>query len=278
MGHSFRIEIGNIQCWAINDGDFAGSADMLFVNAPEDELSEALRRYELKSDHLPSTLTCMLVKTPANLVLVDTGFGAGRGLGGQVLPALLAEGFSPRDIDTVVLTHGHGDHIGGCLDEHGNISFSEASYYMWKDEWDFWTTESTLAMVPEWAASTARQQLPPISQRLRTIDRETQIVPGIRAIAAPGHTVGHMAVEIESQGERLLAMIDAALHPIQVEYPEWYSQLDQNPEQTIATRHTIYQRAAENESLALAFHFPPFPSLGHITRLNDRWKWSPIEK
>jgi glyoxylase-like metal-dependent hydrolase (beta-lactamase superfamily II) len=276
MEDSYRFKIGDFLCLAINDGDFVGNADMLFANAPEAELLRVLHNYGLEPDHLPSTWTCLLVKTPTNVVLVDTGFGAGGKYGGRLLPALRAEGFKPEDIDTVILTHAHADHIGGCVDGAGKPTFPEATYIMWQDEWDFWTTEATLNKVSDWAANVARQKLPPLAQQLKNIDSETEIVPGIRAIAAPGHTAGHIAVEIESNGEYLLDMVDVALHPIQIEYPEWTARLDQFPEQTVATRQAIYQRAAETNAMVLAFHFPPFPSLGHIVKQNTRWKWSPL--
>lgn len=277
MSDSYHFKIGDFQCLAVNDGDFVGNADMLFANAPKEELLQVLQLYGLKPDHLPSTWTCLLVKTPTNVVLVDTGIGAGGEYGGQLLPILHEEGIQPQDIDTVILTHAHPDHIGGCVDGAGNVTFPEAKYYMWQDEWDFWTAETNLKKVPEWAANIARHRLPPLAEQLKTINNETEIVPGIRAIAAPGHTAGHMAVEVVSRGEHLLDMVDAALHPIQIEYPEWYAQLDQFPEQTVATRQAIYQRAAEKNALVLAFHFPPFPSLGHITRQNGGWKWESLQ-
>ena len=278
MGDSYRLKIGDFQCLVVNDGGFVGNAHMLFANAPEDELLQVLQRYGHEPDHLPSTWTCLLIKTPNNVVLVDTGFGTGSEYGGQLLPLLREEGFQPQDIDTVILTHGHADHIGGCVDGTGNVTFSEATYYMWRDEWDFWTTETTLRESSEWAASIARQKLPPLAGQLQTLDKETEIVPGIRVIAAPGHTTGHIAVEVASRGEYLLDMVDVALHPIQIEYPEWYSQLDQIPEQTVATRQAIYSRAAEQNALVLAFHFSPFPSLGHITKQDRRWKWQPLQR
>lgn len=276
MGNSYRFKIGDFQCLALNDGNFIGNAEMLFTNAPQEKLLQVLQNYDLNADHLPSTWTCLLVKTPTNVVLVDTGLGTGGEYGGQLLPLLHEEGFQPQDIDTVILTHAHGDHIGGCVDKIGRATFPEATYYMWQDEWDFWTTETTLQKAPEWAANLARQKLPPLANQLKTVDSETEIVTGIRAVAAPGHTVGHMAVEVESGGEYLLAIIDVALHPIQIEHPEWYAQLDQIPEQTIATRQTIYQRAAEKKALVLAFHFPPFPSLGYISKQEGRWKWQTL--
>jgi len=277
MGDSYRFKIGDIQCLAVNDGGVIGKADMLFTNAPEEELLQVLQRYGLKPDHLPSTWTCLLVKTSAHVVLVDAGLGTDGEYGGQLLPILRREGFEPQDIDTVILTHAHPDHIGGCVDSAGQVTFPEATFYMWQDEWDFWTTETNLKKVPEWAAAVARQKLPPLAEQLKTVDQETEIVPGIGAIAAAGHTAGHIAIEVESRGEYFLDIVDVALHPIQLEYPEWYARLDQFPEQTVATRQAIYQRAAEKNALVLAFHFPPFPSLGHISGQAERWKWQPLQ-
>lgn len=284
MENHYRFNIGDFQCLAINDGDFVGNArhssthqnwnaGTLFVNAPEGDLHQVLQDYGLKPDHLPSTWTCLLVKTPTNVVLVDTGFGAGAKYGGRLLPELLAEDFRPQDIDTVILTHAHADHIGGVVDAAGEVTFPEAKYYMWQDEWDFWTSETHLKEVSEWAANFARQKLPPLAHQLEKLDANTEIVPGIRAIAAPGHTAGHMAVEVESRGEYLLNIADLALHPIHLEYPEWYARLDHFPEQAVATRQAIYQQAAKRNALVLAFHFPPFPSLGHIVEKGDGWTW-----
>ena len=273
MDDSYHFSIGDFQCLAVNDGNVIGNANMLFVNAPERELPQVLQRYGLKPDHLPSTWTCLLVKTPTNIVLVDTGFGTGGNYGGRLLPILQTEGFKPEDIDTVILTHAHPDHIGGCVDNAGHVVFPQARHYMWHKEWDYWTTESNLKEAPEWAADFARRKLPPLSDCLEKIDSETDIVPGIRAIAAPGHTPGHIAVEVESRGERLLDIVDAALHPVQIEYPEWYARLDQFPEQTVTTRQAIYQHAAKKNAVVLAFHFPPFPSLGHIVRKGEGWMW-----
>lgn len=274
MSDSYRFNIGDFQCWAINDGNIAGNSAMLFANAPEDELLQLLRRYDLQPDHLPSTLTCLLIKTPTNVVLVDTGFGLGQAQGGQLLPTLRAEGFQPEDIDTVILTHAHPDHVGGGVDDAGQITFPQATYYLGRVEWDFWTGEHA----PKWAAGLVRGKLRPLASQLKLIDAGAEIVPGIRVLAAPGHTIGHLAVEVESEGEFLLDMVDTTTHPIQIEYPEWYGRIDQLPEQTVATRQALYQRAAKKNALVLAFHFPPFPSLGRLAKSGERWQWQPWPK
>jgi glyoxylase-like metal-dependent hydrolase (beta-lactamase superfamily II) len=270
--------VGEIRCLSVNDGGFIGNSEILFTNAPKEELIKVLQRFDVQPDNLPSTWTCLLIKTPSNVVLVDTGLGVGGKHGGNLLPTLHAEGIQPKDVDTVILTHAHADHIGGCVDGAGDPTFPNATYYMWHDEWSFWTGEASLKMVSEWAAGIARKKLPPLSHQIELIDTEAEIVPGVRIISAPGHTAGHIVVEIESHGEYLLNLADTALHPVQVEYPEWYSRLDYSPGQTVETRKTIYQHAANRNALVLAFHFHPFPSLGHIVRKGERWIWQSIEK
>lgn len=122
----------------------------------------------------------------------------------------------------------------------------------------------------------ARKNLPPIQSRLSIIDHEAEILPGIQAISAPGHTPGHMALAVSSGGEKLLCISDTVLHPVHLEQPEWLAVVDQNPQQVIATRRKLLNLAATEKALVLAFHFP-FPGLGHVVPEGDGWNWQPIE-
>lgn len=273
----FRFRVGAFDCLVINDGSISGTAEMLFANAPATQLAEALRAQALAPDHLPSTWSCLLVNTAEHLVLIDTGIGSGQPVGGNLLPILGQEGVAPTEIDTVIFTHGHPDHIGGGVTESDDIAFPNATYFMGKEEWRYWTSEETLAQESNWMAAFARQKLGAVTAVLQTVEDGQEILPGIRMISAPGHTVGQTAVHIESAGEHLLFLADAALHPIHVAHPDWISQMDADPAQTVQTRHKLFQWAADHKALVLAYHFPPFPSLGHIVPHENGWQWQAID-
>ena len=112
-----------------------------------------------------------------------------------------------------------------------------------------------------------------LRERLDVIDTEGEIVPGVTAISAPGHTPGHMALAIASGQDELLYISDTALHQIHLDEPDWYPIFDTDPVQAIASRRKLFDRAAEKRSPVLAFHFAPFPSLGTVTRQNKGWRW-----
>jgi glyoxylase-like metal-dependent hydrolase (beta-lactamase superfamily II) len=287
---SHRFKLGSLQCIAISDGTytyappiFPPPATFLFANAPREPLEQVLREHNLQSEHWPewvSPYICLVINTGEHRILVDTGAD---GLGpntGKLLQNLKTEAIEPEGIDTVFLTHGHPDHIGGNTDSEGRLTFPNARYVMWKDEWDFWNSEEAARKLDEHAREVllgyARKNLPPIQGQLYLVDHETEVLPGIQAIAAPGHTPGHMAFAVSSQGEQLLCLSDAVLHPIQLEQPEWHAAVDLDPEQVEATRRRLLNRAAAERTLVLAFHFP-FPGLGHVVRKGPTWEWQAIE-
>jgi glyoxylase-like metal-dependent hydrolase (beta-lactamase superfamily II) len=187
----------------------------------------------------------------------------------------------PEDIDKVILTHGHPDHVGGNIDKKGNPAFLNARYIMMKDEWDFWASDPNLDELKisdhgkEILVKVAQGNLLPLRGKVDLTSHETDVVPGIRVISAPGHTPGHMVVEVISGGDRLLHISDTVLHPIHLEEPEWYSAVALNPNQVVTTRRRLLTIAAEESIPVLASHFP-FPGLGHIIQKEKGWKWKPI--
>ena len=285
---SLRFMVGDIECTAVADGTLDYTADALFANAPKESVEQVVREHELQPEEIPLSFTGLVINTASHRVLVDTGLGAGVvPSAGGLLENLRAEGIGPEDIDTVILTHGHLDHIGGNADAQGNLTFPKARYVMWKEDWDFWTSESTLDKLdagqlygaPELDAmigASARQNLPPLLDQIDIIERETEIVAGVHAIPAPGHTPGHMGLLISSGDEQALHLADTVLHPIHLERPEWYPLYDLQQEQAASTRRQLLDRAAAENALVLSYHFP-FPSLGYLSQKDKGWQWEPIE-
>lgn len=273
----WHFTLGSLKCIAIRDGGHMGSADFLFSNAPQQEVAQALQKFNLEPDQLKSSWTCLLVDNGEKTLLIDTGIGSGIPIGGQLASLLTQEGYPPENIDLVFLTHGHGDHIGGCIDGNGNLAFSQAHYLMGRIEYGFWTSEENLSNLENDMAEFARKKLPAIQGRVRLVEGGENILPGIQVLEAFGHTLGHMCLEIQSQGETLLYLADAVLHEIQIEHPDWYAPVDMNPEQMITTRYKLLERAASINAKVLVSHFD-FPSIGYVTSERDTFCWRSLRE
>jgi glyoxylase-like metal-dependent hydrolase (beta-lactamase superfamily II) len=288
---TYRFKVGAFDCTIVSDGTLAYApptfpppATLLFANAPTERLERVLLEHGVQPGQWvewKSSYSCLLVNTGQNLVLVDTGAGGLAPTTGRLLENLQAEGIAAADIDTVILTHGHPDHIGGNADAEGKPAFPNARYVLSKGEWNFWTTGQAEQRLDEHVRDVllrcARENLPPIKGKVELLDRESEILPGIRALAAPGHTPGQLALEIPSEGEQLFCTSDIALHPIHLECPEWHAAVDLDPEQVVTTRRKLFSRAAPEKSLVFAFHFP-FPGLGKVIQKGESWQWQPIEQ
>jgi glyoxylase-like metal-dependent hydrolase (beta-lactamase superfamily II) len=287
----FHFKVGAFDCTAVSDGTFTYGPPMfppapvfLFSNAAKEPLEQTLGEHDLPPETWTewiSPFICLVVNTGKELVLVDTGASKLAPQTGGLLERLQGEGIGLGDIHRIIITHGHADHIAGITLDDGSLAFPNAQYAMQKKEWDFWTTgeaeEKFDGHTREILVGTARKNLPPIREKVDLIKGESDILPGIRAVPAPGHTPGHMALSISSQGEQLLYISDTVLHPIHLEHPEWNAVVDLEPEQAVASRRHILDLAGTENTLVLAFHFP-FPGLGYIQRKGEAWTWQPYER
>ena len=283
----YRFPLGAFDCRIITDGSFTypTPAQLFFTDAPQGLLHQALRAHSVDPDNWDvyvSPYPSLLIHTGQQWVLVDTGAGDLAPTTGYLMAQLHASGVNAEDIDVVILTHGHPDHIGGNLDGTGKPAFPKARYVMARAEWEFWASDPDLASLRAGEIligliqASARKNLPPIRDQLELVEDGHEIVPGIRAVVTPGHTPGHLVLAVASEGETLICLGDTVLHPLHLERPEWTSALDLLPEQTVTTRRRILGRAAMDHALVMAYHFP-FPGLGHVVLEGHGWRWQPLQ-
>jgi glyoxylase-like metal-dependent hydrolase (beta-lactamase superfamily II) len=238
-------------------------------------------QYEPGQIELP--YTCLLIHAGRHRVLVDTGIGLERPRPnqGKLLSLLQSEGIEPDQIDTVILSHAHVDHIGGCLNDFGQPAFPNARFVMLRQEWDYWMSNPSLAELPlddgfkKVMLDSAKKNLPGIEKQLDLISPETEIAPGIVALAAFGHSPGQMGLEISSGGHHLIFVADAFVLPLHLECPESIGATDHRPAEVVETRIRILEEVARRQSLVSASHFT-FPGLGYVASKRNRWEWRAV--
>lgn len=267
----WHFNVGVFECTVVKDGAFP------YPPANDGRALEP-ERWQAYSRACLS----LVINTGKHRILVDTGAGNMAPTTGHLIPNLRATGITPADIDIVLLTHGHPGHIGGNLDQEGKPAFPRALYMMWQAEWEFWMNGPDVSSmhvddeVKCVLMTNARINLPPLENQLSLIEEEMEIVPGIHAIAVPGHTPGHIAVAVSSGEDYLLCLADTAIHPRLLQEPAWDAGIDLMPEQALASRCQILDWAVTEHALVHLSHFS-WPGLGHIIQKENAWQWQPVE-
>jgi glyoxylase-like metal-dependent hydrolase (beta-lactamase superfamily II) len=243
-----------------------------------DHADALLAEYADKADErglLPMAITCFLIRSAGKTMLVDSGLGNRKRPGyppGKLDESLRALGVAPGDIDVVINTHLHLDHVGwNTVDaEDGSraVFFTNATFVFQRTEWDYW-------MTPERKAAPGGIHLvecvEPLENtgRVRIVDSEAPLDEHITFIPTPGHTPGHVAVGISCAGERAVICGDASHHPSQLLHPEWSPVFDLDPVQSATSRDALFERVIDEKAMWLAGHWE-HPGMGRIVRLEGK--------
>ncbi|MFD2057345.1 MBL fold metallo-hydrolase [Mesorhizobium calcicola] len=213
-----------------------------------------------------------LIDTGSEKILFDTGCGDEDSL---LLECLQDLGLGPDDIDFVIITHGHPDHIGGLV-KNGEPVFRRARHVFGAAEFSFWTKGNAVREARLKNRDLFRQICSNLADQATFIAPGDEVVPGITAIDAAGHSPGLLAFLVESDGQQLLIWSDAFLHyVVSIQRPEWRADLDDDKEQAVETRKRLLTMAAKRR-LLIAGHHMPFPGLGYIEPVNGSFRWLPV--
>ena len=280
MTHEYHhFTIGHFECMSVSDGGHDYQLAHMFANAPLDQVTQALvENADLPTDRLYTPYTCLYVNTGMNHILVDMGGGQVMPEAGKLIDNLRASGIDPEQIDTVIITHAHPDHVGGTVTPEGDLICPNARYFIWRREWDFWRSETADAQAPAAHVALARDRLASLDGRVKLVEPDAEIAPGVWGIDAAGHTPGHMALRFVSEGVQLLHISDTVLYPLHLEHPDWLPVFDILPEEARASKQRIFDWASSGDALVFAHHFPPFPNIGHIAKRSVGWEWLPVER
>jgi glyoxylase-like metal-dependent hydrolase (beta-lactamase superfamily II) len=273
----YRFRVGSFDCLALCDGGADYSLESMVANAPRSEVEAYLQVHGLPTDVITTPYTYLYVNTGTHKILVDMGAGKLFPSTGRLLQNMDQAGISPQSIDRILISHAHPDHVGGALNDQGGLNFTNATYFIWKKEWDFWFSEQAIRQVAESFITFAREKLTPLKERMILIEKEQEILPGVEVIFAPGHTPGHMVVSFTSEGQQILYTADTVLHPLHLDRPDWLPVFDILPELAGSSKNRIFDLAAEKRTLVMGQHFPPFPNLGYIVKKDMGWTFQPIE-
>lgn len=278
----YRFRVGDIQATVLSDGVIGGPPRVYASDAPETELQEVLRRAFLATDHMTLNLNTLLIETGGQRILIEAGAGKTMGPnGGRLFENLAAIGLGPADINVIVVSHTHPDHVGNLRTADGGRAFPRATVFAPKADWDFFVrTDPDLSYMPvpqdfrvRFAAA-IKNSLEPVRNNVTLYEAGAEIVPGLTTIEASGHTPGMATFLVHSGNDQLLLTADLAYHPvINVDRP-WVPGPDRDKETALASRRRIFDRAAVDRIPVLGFHFP-FPGLGRLLKTDGAYAWVP---
>ncbi len=261
----YRRWVGSVELVSLTDGQGRGAPTAIFPTSISDVWPEEFPELIDGNGLIHPRYGSVALRSEGKLIVVDTGAGSPEG---RLLGELDSKVVNRDEVDLVVLTHLHGDHIGGNLID-GRPAFPNARYLVSRADWDYWTAPNVLN-----GNSAVQEQAAPLEglNVLDLIEGEFAVTGELTTLPTPGHTPGHISLVIQSAGERGFILGDVAHSPAQAEYTDWSSAFDIDPEMSLVTRRAIFDRLEADGSLISAGHMPE-QGFGRLVREGGRRFW-----
>lgn len=280
----YRFKVGSIEATVVSDGPLPlGEASGSFLGTSKAEVQQMLKDNFLDPNKVVLEQNALVINTGDKLCLIDTGMGTSQMFGpttGKILNSLKAAGIDPNDIDAIIATHAHCDHVWGIMADDGTRHFPNAQIYISQTDFDYWTDEAKLALKdPGYMkpfVEGARKNLLPNRDRIVFVKDGQEFLPGIQAISAPGHTVGHTIFMITSGGQSLAAIGDTTHHQVLLfEKPLIEFAFDTDSKMSAKTRVRVLDMLATDRIPLLAYHFA-WPGIGHAAKHGEGFRYYPL--
>jgi glyoxylase-like metal-dependent hydrolase (beta-lactamase superfamily II) len=274
-----RFELGDAEVTVVSDGPLPlGDPSGTFTGVPKEEVKKMLSDNFLNPDNVVLEQNSPVVNTGDRLILFDTGMGTSQAFGpttGRQQKSLAEAGIKASDIDAVVLSHAHIDHIGGIVGADDKPLFPNAQYYIAQSDFDYWTDEGKLGSPLKDFVVHARKNLLPVRDRLVFFKDGQEFLPGVQAMAAPGHTVGHHIFMVTSNGKSFAFLGDLTHHAVLLlERPLMEFSYDTDPKQSAQSRVKMLTMLAANKIPVMSYHFA-WPGYGHVAKNGEGFRYYP---
>ncbi len=246
------------------------------TNATAEQVEKLAGQYQLPFPKLEHSFTTTVIKIAGKLVAIDPGFGENSPMpsAGYFLQTLAAAGYKKEDIDLLVISHSHPDHIGNLMTA-GEPTFPNAEVVYGRREFDYWQRGENIAEFRQPTLALFQKVALPLADRIRFIEPGDSILPGMTAVEAYGHSAGHLAFHIESDGQQLMMLNDTVAHYVaSFAEPDWAFSMDDDADAAAISRRRLLTEVSQKNIPVIGFHLP-FPAIGFVEKNASAFSYRP---